>query len=160
MKCEQCGTENLDGATFCKKCKSSLLKSEIKELNKLTTELYCKCGQKIEKGWNFCPSCQTKITELSQNQPNNNQEMNNEDDKLKVNPIYIFMTVFGIMTWLLMKQFLGFIIAIIGIIAGRIQSPQNKFFRIAFLIVSILFIFFVLLIVYIIVACNGISIPG
>ena len=65
MKCSQCGEENLEGASVCKKCGKSLLESQ-EEPNKIelleeSKEVFCDCGQKLEEDWKYCPYCSDEL---------------------------------------------------------------------------------------------------
>lgn len=55
MKCEKCGFENLDNATFCIKCG-----------NRLDGKILCpKCGEYIPNDASFCPNCGKEIPHQS-----------------------------------------------------------------------------------------------
>src|SRR5262245_54362331 len=49
MRCESCGTENLDGAKFCIECGTPFLR------------LCPSCGQQMPPAAKFCPECGTPL---------------------------------------------------------------------------------------------------
>lgn len=65
MKCDECGTKNLEDSTICKKMwkiifrkKSSIeVKEEIDTNINNSPNVCCECGQILKKDWNYCPSC-------------------------------------------------------------------------------------------------------
>jgi len=50
MKCPVCGTQNIDGAVFCKQCGSKLRKSECP-----------RCKAAVEPDAHFCPMCGIRL---------------------------------------------------------------------------------------------------
>lgn len=154
MKCENCGTENLEGASKCKNCKQSLILNQNKDveeiINKeeivnhdnqqLTTNnanvTYCpNCGTKITGGFSFCPNCGKSMKSPEQ------VTTTIDDGKAKY---YIIVWLIFVFLGEVMPRlsgngrgfgnatFLCNIGALITIIIAKIKYPKNKFFAFIF----------------------------
>ena len=166
MKCDECGTENLEGSTFCKKCGKSFLeensptkvKEEIETNTNNDPNVYCECGQELKKEWNYCPSCKKPITEEVKKTITNKK---NEDIYDNAN-IYIILILISIVISIFINFYFGFIIATVAVITGLINHPKNEILRIFFLIILLSVIVYIIFTVWIIPSCvNTIrSCPG
>lgn len=160
MKCDECGTENLEGSSFCKKCGKSFI--EENPPTKVTEgtdnnipDVYCECGQILKKDWNYCPSCKKPITEDIKKTITSEDRENKKNDNAF---IYIILFIISIASSFLLNFSWGLIIAVVIIITGLINHPDNKLLRTIFIVSIILFILYIIFVVWIIMTCiNTIS---
>ena len=176
MKCENCGEENLEGASFCKKCGNDFKKEEVKlieiekieenetneesknkEKEKIETEnnsdkvaLYCQCGQKIESGWEFCPNCKAPVTFYIKNINGDENSTNQKSDNAI---IYIALYFISLASGFIFNFGICYLVTLLIAIAGVITYPKNKIIKILFWIILMLFIIFAFYILWLVITC-------
>ena len=161
MKCDECGTENLEGSTFCKKCGKSFLeensptkvKEEIETNTHNDPNVYCECGQVLKKEWNYCPSCKKPITEEVKKAITNKKSSEESEDSNDNGLIFIILYLISIASSIFLGFSWGFPIGIIIIIAGMIRNPNNKLIRAFFIISIILFILYIIFAIWLVMTC-------
>jgi len=134
-----------------------------------------KCGYELKDDWNICPKCSLSIenkNEIIANeniQPNETpkveekQDVSNYEGKDK---IYLIVFLGSIVSGILIKQISGlaFIAALITIVTGYIQYPENRAIKILFwlfLAGIVLYIIFIILMLFMCAnAVSNYSCPG
>ncbi len=175
MKCDECGTENLEGSTFCKKCGKSFMEEDkliednpptkIKEATNTNSntnivhDVYCECGQILKKDWNYCPNCKTPISEDVKKTISSEQ---NEDTNNDNAYIYVILFFISVVSSFFLNFYWGLIIAIVVIITGLINNPNNKIIRTIFTVSIVFFILYIIFFIWLIVTCSNAinSCPG
>lgn len=134
------------------------MRSEDENTNQMSVEtkekvVYCSCGQKLEVGWNFCPSCKRKNTdELVEVKNNEQDEQLVQDNSI----IYILIFVIGIVCSWCFYNPLGYLIALVSIVTGKIKCPNSVAIKVLFWLMIIFLIFEIILIVWLMITCANV----
>ncbi|MCI9279260.1 MAG: hypothetical protein HFJ02_00475 [Bacilli bacterium] len=118
--------------------------------------MYCKkCGENIQKDWNYCPKCKSNLQ-------NGNREINKEiileQKKNEKKKAFICLCGFfiGIIGTLISNHYKDkfFFISLISIVNGFIKYPTNKLIKILFWLFLIGIIIYALIIIFILFTCG------
>ena len=101
MKCEKCGFDNLDKATFCIKCGS-----------RLDGKIPCpKCGEYISNDAQSCPHCHKAIPHISESKIKKDLDLNDKQAKIEAvfNRVSFAVSIFLVVLILVANFFQHFI---------------------------------------------------
>lgn len=144
MNCEKCGKPKSENLDYCPTCNAQ----ENNNANNIVVK--CQCGQKLEENWKFCPKCNAPINvEII----TTNTELTKDNSQ---NYIIIFLISIAINFFLNSNVF--FLIALITIVSGKINYPNNKAIKILFWLMMLYAIFLLIIIMWLLLVCGkGIS---
>ena len=178
MKCDNCGEENLEGASFCRKCgkkfkvvdffadvekPKALVENEKKTepSNQTPTNdnvkpninqvaVYCSCGEKLEPGWKFCPKCRNPITVVIKQ---DGKEAPSKEDDYSL--VYICLYIISMAAYCFFRYPWLYIIAFIIITTGIIKCPNNRAIKILFWLTLAFLILIIIMVMILIVSCSN-----
>lgn len=114
VRCQNCGTEAVDGAKFCKNCGSEIV---IEEVDENGTKFCSNCGFEMPKSTRFCPECGNGTDKAPQVVNNVNNRVVSSDKSPGLAAVLSFLIIgLGQVYLGLTKK--GIILFVLAIISG------------------------------------------
>ena len=156
MKCEKCGTENIEGVSSCKEC-GFVFKQNMDESKPVATainlknnngendnlnkenleEVFCECGQKLNYEDTKCPKCDKDISKEKKELLKKIHENNNTFKYIIVfygSVILSIILLFNTKKTLFIIGLLLLTISMVTSIIGKIKHPDDSAINVIFIL--------------------------